>query len=57
MLTIAVLIIGIAVLAGGLYYLTRSKGDRESQKIYGVTAIVGAAAIVGAVIKIIVSGV
>lgn len=55
--TIIILIIGIMILAAGLFYLSKSKNDSESKKIYGITSIVGAVIIVGVVIKIIVAGI
>ena len=36
------LIIGVLVLGGGVYYLTKEKHDPESKKIYTVISIVGA---------------
>ncbi len=35
------LIIGILVLAAGLYYLIKEKEDRESKRIYTVVSIIG----------------
>lgn len=37
------IIIGVLILIGGLYYLvTEGKNDKESKKIYSITAIIGA---------------
>ena len=38
------LIIGLLLLAAGLYYLNQNKNDTESRKIYGITAAIGAMA-------------
>lgn len=54
--TVAGLLIGAMVLAAGIYYLAKSKGDRESQKIYGITSAVGLAIVVGLIIKVLVAG-
>ena len=35
------LVIGILVLAAGVYYLGKEKNDPESRKIYGVISAVG----------------
>lgn len=51
-ITIALLIIGIMVLAGGLYYLIKEKHDKESRGIYTVTTVISAVIVIGAVIKI-----
>ena len=51
-ITIALLIIGIMVLAGGLYYLIKEKNDKESRGIYTVTTVIGAVIVIGAVMKI-----
>ena len=34
------LIIGLLLLAAGLYYLNQNKNDTESRKIYGITAAI-----------------
>ncbi len=39
---IAGLVIGILVLAAGLYYLAKERKDPESRKIYGVLSAAGA---------------
>lgn len=41
-ITILFLIAGLMVLAGGLYYLFKEKDDKENQKIYIITVLVGA---------------
>lgn len=47
MIAILGLIIGILILAAGLYYLAKNKNDAESRKIYGIIALVGAVVAVG----------
>ena len=37
------LIIGILVLAAGIYYMTQEKNDPESRKIYTIASVIGAA--------------
>ena len=54
--TIFALVVALAVLCGGLYYLTKEKKDKESRKIYGIVSAIGAVALVAIVIKIIVAG-
>ncbi len=54
--TIVALVVALAVLCGGLYYLTKEKKDKESRKIYGIVSAIGAVALVVIVIKIIVAG-
>ena len=36
------LLIGIAVLLAGLFYMVKEKNDPESRKIYMITAVIGA---------------
>lgn len=36
------LLIGIAVLLAGLFYMVKKKNDPESRKIYMITAVIGA---------------
>ena len=43
MIPIIGLIIGILILGAGIYYLTQSKNDPESKKIYSVVSVIGAA--------------
>ena len=48
------LIIGLLLLAAGLYYLNQNKNDPESRKIYGITAAIGAVvAVVCAVLLVL----
>ena len=47
MMAIIGLIIGILILAAGLYYFAKEKDNAESRKIYGITALVGAVVSVG----------
>ncbi len=35
------LIIGVAVLISGVVLFVKEKSDKESQKIYGITAVIG----------------
>ena len=35
------LVIGVLVLAAGLYYLAKEKHDHESRKIYSVVSLIG----------------
>ena len=37
------LVIGILVLGAGVYYLIKEKQDPESQKIYTIVSVIGAA--------------
>ena len=37
------LVIGILVLGAGAYYLVKEKQDPESQKIYTIVSVIGAA--------------
>lgn len=55
-LTVAVLIIGALICGGGLYYLSKEKGDHESRKIYLVTAGIGALMVLCAIMKILAAG-
>ncbi len=54
--TIVALVIGIAVFCGGIYYFVKDKKDRESRRIYGVVAAIGAAIVIAVVIKILIAG-
>jgi hypothetical protein len=54
--TIAGLLIGIALMAGGGYYLLKERGDKDSVKIYGTFIGIGAVITIGVIIKIIVAG-
>ena len=56
MMTILVLAIGLLILGGGAYYLVRDKWDRDARKVYLVTTLVGAAIVLGDVVKIALSG-
>lgn len=40
-ITMLALIFGLAILVAGLYYLLKEKQDRESRKIYNITAMIG----------------
>lgn len=52
-LTVIILLVGLLILGGGLYYLVKSSTDPESRRIYGLTAAVGAVIIAGAVLKLL----
>lgn len=54
--TVVGLVIGAMILGAGLYFLSKSKGDQESRKIYGITSLVGAAIVIGLIIKVLVAG-
>ena len=45
-LNIVALIIGILILGGGLYYLSKEKQDQESRKIYGIVSMIGGVIVV-----------
>lgn len=48
------LIIGLLLLAAGLYYLNQNKNGTESRKIYGIIAAIGAVvAVVCAVLLVL----
>lgn len=51
-MTIFLLVIGVIILIGGLYFLIKEKKDREAQKIYIITSIIGALITIGGVVKI-----
>lgn len=55
-ITIALLVVGLLILCGGLYYLAREKQDAEARKIYSVASSVGALLAVAVVVKIAVVG-
>jgi F0F1-type ATP synthase membrane subunit c/vacuolar-type H+-ATPase subunit K len=44
------LVVGVAMLVAGVFYLRKEKDDPESVKIYRVVAIIGAALAVGGVL-------
>lgn len=50
-LSIVILLVGLLILCGGLYYLTKNPGDPEARKIYGITAAVGAVIAIAAAVK------
>jgi hypothetical protein len=54
--TVFGLLFGIALIAGGGYYLLKEKGDKDSVKIYGTFVGIGAVITVGMIIKIIAAG-
>ncbi len=45
------IIIGILVLCAGVFYSIKEKSDKESLKIYAITAVIGAIVIVAFVVK------
>lgn len=55
-LTIFLIIIGIAIFVGGLYYLLKEKKDPEARKIYTVVTVIGIAILIAGGIKIAVCG-
>ncbi|MDO4315002.1 MAG: hypothetical protein Q4C45_04440 [Oscillospiraceae bacterium] len=50
-LSIIILLVGLLILGGGLYYLVKAPADQESRRIYGITAAVGAVIVIAAVVK------
>lgn len=56
MITILALLIGIAIVCGGVYYFVKEKADPESRTIYLITIALGAVIAIGAVVKIALSG-
>lgn len=40
------ILIGIAVLIGGIYYLVKEKDDAEAKKIYTIISVIGAVIVV-----------
>jgi hypothetical protein len=54
--TIAGLLFGTILFAGGGYYLLKEKDDKDSVKIYGTFVGIGAVITIGMVINIIVTG-
>lgn len=55
-ITVALLMIGIMVLIGGVYFLIREKADPESRKIYLITIAAGIIIIIGVIAKIVLVG-
>ena len=53
MFQIIALLVGVLILAGGLYYLMQSKDDAEGKKIYTVIMVVGAVITVVSVINLL----
>ncbi len=53
-ITIVLLIIGILVFLGGLFYLIKEKHDKESRGIYTITSAIGAVIVIAAIIKLFV---
>lgn len=45
------LVIGILILAAGIYYYAKEKHDAESRKIYGIAAAAGAVVTIFALIR------
>ncbi len=52
-LGIIALIIGVLVLAVGIYSLKQEKDDPESRKIYTIAAVIGAAVALVGVIRLV----
>ena len=55
-LTVAAIVLGAIILAGGRYFLVNGKADAEERRIYLVRALVGAVILAAAVIKAFVWG-
>lgn len=49
------MIIGILILCAGIFYCVKEKSDKESVKIYGITASIGVIVVVGFVVRILLS--
>ena len=47
------IIIGLLVLAAGIYFLVEEKADPESKKIYTIVTVIGAVIIVAALLMLI----
>ena len=47
------LLVGLVVLAAGLVYFKKEKNDPESRKIYGVISLIGAALLIGMLIRLL----
>lgn len=52
-IAVVIALIGIMILGASIYYLVKEKDDKESKKIYTISALVGAAVTIGAWIRII----
>lgn len=46
-------VIGALVLAAGIYYLRKEKGDPESRKIYGIVSAVGGVLFIVMLVRLI----
>lgn len=46
------LIIGVMILAAGLFYLIKEKEDAESRKIYSIVSVVGAVIVIFILLRI-----
>ncbi|MDO4332663.1 MAG: hypothetical protein Q4C58_08235 [Eubacteriales bacterium] len=47
------LAIGVLISGAGIYYLHKEKGDKESRKIYGITAGIGAVITIFIIVKML----
>lgn len=47
------MVIGLVVAITGLVYLGKAKGDKESQKIYGIISGIGGLVFVGMLVKLL----
>ena len=54
--TILALVIGLMIAGAGVYYYLKERNDADSRKIYSIIGAVGAVIVIGAIVKIIVSG-
>ncbi len=54
MFTVIILIIGIMILAAGLYYRSKEGHDAESAKIYTTIAVIGVVITAAAVLKMVI---
>ncbi len=49
-IAIIAIVIGILIMAGGIYYLVSEKEDKESRQIYGIVTVIGAVIAVIAIV-------
>lgn len=52
-LAIVGILIGLIILAAGIYYLVKEKSDKESRKIYSIVSVIGAVITIGFIIRLI----
>ncbi len=52
MISIIILIIGLMICGGGLYYFRKEKEDKASRKIYLTAVFIGILMVVGAIVRL-----